>query len=132
MEGLQLFSSSKNLTGQLHQVFGRRVLVSVMVHKYIASETVSKSEEVKFSLKVVMNKEENKVLFAEVDSSLAEVLLSFLTLPLGTIVRLLVKHYANEPPSIGSLNTLYQGLVNLDSSNFWTDRSYAAQSKKSI
>ncbi|KAK4437890.1 hypothetical protein Salat_0123100 [Sesamum alatum] len=84
---------------------------------------MSELEEVKFSLRVMMNKEENKVLFAEVDSSFADVLISFLTLPLGTIVRLLAKHYADEAPRIGSLGTLYQGLVNLDSSNFWTERS---------
>ncbi|KAG8368389.1 hypothetical protein BUALT_Bualt15G0040400 [Buddleja alternifolia] len=81
----------------------------------------SDSEEVKFSLKVVINKEKNKVLFAEVDSSFADVLLSFLTLPLGTIVRLLAKHFAHQSPTIGSLNTLYQGLANLESSHFCTD-----------
>ncbi|KAG8362864.1 hypothetical protein BUALT_BualtUnG0029600 [Buddleja alternifolia] len=70
---------------------------------------MSNSEEVKFTLKVVINKEKNKVLFAEVDNSFADVLLSFLTLLLGTIVRLLAKHFADQAPTIGSLNTLYQG-----------------------
>ncbi|KAL0384216.1 UNVERIFIED_CONTAM: hypothetical protein Sradi_2815900 [Sesamum radiatum] len=70
---------------------------------------MSESEDVKLSLRVVMNKEENKVLFAEVDNCFADVLLSFLTLPLGTIARLLVKHYAEGAPVIGSLSTLYQG-----------------------
>ncbi|KAG8368388.1 hypothetical protein BUALT_Bualt15G0040300 [Buddleja alternifolia] len=82
---------------------------------------MSASEEVKFSLKVVINKEQNKVLFAEVDSNFADVLISFMTLPLGTIVRLLVNHFGDEAPTIGSLNTLYQGLSNLESSHFWTD-----------
>ncbi|KAL0422624.1 UNVERIFIED_CONTAM: hypothetical protein Slati_3285300 [Sesamum latifolium] len=81
-------------------------------NKYVAAGTMSESEEVKFSVRVVMNKEENKVLFAEADSSFADVLLSFLTLPLGTIVRLLLKHYANEAPIVGSLSTLYQGEQN--------------------
>ncbi|KZV34413.1 hypothetical protein F511_35450 [Dorcoceras hygrometricum] len=63
------------------------------------------AEEVHFSLKVMMMKKSNKVLYAEVDSHLVDVLLSFLTLPLGTIVRLLNKHYgndilANSPPSV--------------------------------
>ncbi|KAL0422623.1 UNVERIFIED_CONTAM: hypothetical protein Slati_3285200 [Sesamum latifolium] len=83
---------------------------------------MSESEGVKLSLRVVMNKEENKVLFAEVDNSFADVLLSFLTLPLGTIVRLLLKHKAEGAPIVGSLSTLYQGLANLDSSNFWTSK----------
>ncbi|KAG8368390.1 hypothetical protein BUALT_Bualt15G0040500 [Buddleja alternifolia] len=82
---------------------------------------MSASEEVKFSLKVVINKEQNKVLFAEADSNFADVLISFMTLPLGTIVRLLVNHFGDEAPTIGSLNTLYQGLSNLESSHFWTD-----------
>ncbi|KAG8368392.1 hypothetical protein BUALT_Bualt15G0040700 [Buddleja alternifolia] len=82
---------------------------------------MSNSEEVKFTLKVVMNKKKNKVLYAEVDSSFADVLLSFMTLPLGTIVRLLAKHFAHQSPTIGSLNTLYQGLANLESSHFCTD-----------
>ncbi|KAL2254641.1 UNVERIFIED_CONTAM: hypothetical protein Sindi_0258800 [Sesamum indicum] len=50
--------------------------------------TMSESEDIKFSLRVMMNEEENKVLFAEVDSSFADVLLSFLTLPLGTILNI--------------------------------------------
>ncbi|KAG8368393.1 hypothetical protein BUALT_Bualt15G0040800 [Buddleja alternifolia] len=78
---------------------------------------MSNSEEVKFTLKVVIN----KVLFAEIDSSFADVLLSSLTLPLGTIERLLINHFADEAPTIGSLNTLYQGLSNLESSHFCTD-----------
>ncbi|KAL9164824.1 hypothetical protein ABFS82_06G129100 [Erythranthe guttata] len=76
---------------------------------------------VEFSLKVLINKEKNKVLFAEVDSDFAEVVLSFLTLPLGKIVRVLKKHYgdkdATTPFNIGSLTTLYDGLSNLDGIN---------------
>ncbi|XP_073153269.1 uncharacterized protein [Henckelia pumila] len=79
------------------------------------------AEEVQFCLKVMMMKESNKVLYAEVDNDFADVLLSFLTLPLGTIVRLLNKHYGNDAPIIGSLNSLYGGLLNLDSCHFWTE-----------
>ncbi|XP_073034727.1 uncharacterized protein [Primulina eburnea] len=74
--------------------------------------------EIQLSLKVVMVKESNKVLYAEIDSNFADVLLSFLTLPLGTIVRLLIKHYGNNAPILGSLNSLYASLLNLDSSHF--------------
>ncbi|XP_075475571.1 uncharacterized protein LOC142506256 [Primulina tabacum] len=74
--------------------------------------------EIQLSLKVMMVKESNKVLYAEIDSNFADVLLSFLTLPLGTIVRLLIKHYGNDAPILGSLNSLYAGLLNLDSSHF--------------
>ncbi|XP_073277478.1 uncharacterized protein [Primulina huaijiensis] len=78
------------------------------------------AEEVQFTLRVMMIKESNKVLYAEIDSDFADVLLSFLTLPLGTIVRLLVKHYGKNAPIFGSLNSLYAGLLNMDDRHFWT------------
>ncbi|KAL6529635.1 hypothetical protein OROGR_015258 [Orobanche gracilis] len=57
---------------------------------------------VKFNLKVITNKQKTKVLYAEANSDFADVL-SFLTLPLGTIVRVLKKH--NQGIGIGSLTT---------------------------
>lgn len=79
------------------------------------------NKDVKFSLKVMVNKEKRKVLFAEVDCRFVDLLLSFLTLPLGTIVRILKKHYGYKPPAFGSLTTLYNGVANLDSFHFWTE-----------
>ncbi|KAL1560813.1 hypothetical protein AAHA92_10985 [Salvia divinorum] len=80
------------------------------------------SKEAEFSLKVMINKEKTKVLFAEVDSHFADILLSFLTLPLGRIIKVLNKHYGDdEAPTIGSLSSLYHSLVNLDSSHFCTE-----------
>ncbi|KAL6570667.1 hypothetical protein OROGR_000217 [Orobanche gracilis] len=78
-------------------------------------------KDIKFTLKVVINRQNPKVLFAEADSVFADVLLSFLSLPLGTIVRLLQKHYGDEAPVIGSLTTLSNGLSDLDISNFWNE-----------
>ncbi|KAL7129098.1 hypothetical protein ABFS83_13G040900 [Erythranthe nasuta] len=86
---------------------------------------MSNSKDVKFSLRVFLNKQKTKVLFAEVESDFADVLLSFLTLPLGTIVRVLKKHYGEgqETPvvNIGSLTNLYDSLSNLDGVYFWTE-----------
>ncbi|KAG8387026.1 hypothetical protein BUALT_Bualt03G0210300 [Buddleja alternifolia] len=57
----------------------------------------------------------------EVDSDFADVLLSFLTLPLGTIMKILEKHYGDETaPVIGSLNSLRKGLADLNDVHFWT------------
>ncbi|KAG6419575.1 hypothetical protein SASPL_121797 [Salvia splendens] len=79
-------------------------------------------KEAEFSLKVMINKEKTKVLFAQVDSHFADFLLSFLTLPLGRIIKALNKHYGDdEAPTVGSLSSLYHSLVNLDSSHFWTE-----------
>ncbi|XP_057792643.1 uncharacterized protein LOC131009365 [Salvia miltiorrhiza] len=82
---------------------------------------MSDAEEVKVSLKVMMNRQKSKVLFAESDSDFADIVLSFLTLPLGRIVKVLEKHYGDEAPTIGSLNNLYHTLANLDSSHFVTE-----------
>lgn len=73
----------------------------------------------KLSVKVLINKQKSKVLYAEVNSDFVDVLLSFLTLPLGKIVRILEIHYGKQAPSIGSLSTLYQGLYHLDSAHFF-------------
>ncbi|KAL6554111.1 hypothetical protein OROMI_019784 [Orobanche minor] len=79
------------------------------------------NKDVKFSLKVVINKQKTKVLFAEAGRDFTDVLLSFLTLPLGKIVRVLERHYKDEAPVIGSLTSLYNGLSNLDSTHFSTE-----------
>ncbi|KAL7128793.1 hypothetical protein ABFS83_13G018200 [Erythranthe nasuta] len=72
----------------------------------------------------MINKQKTKVLFAEIDSSFADVLVSFLTLPLGTIIKVLKKHYGDDQETrvtIGSITTLYNGLANLDISHFETE-----------
>ncbi|XP_057792677.1 uncharacterized protein LOC131009391 [Salvia miltiorrhiza] len=87
------------------------------------------AEEVKLHIKVVTNKEKTKVLFAEAGSDFTDVLLSFLLLPLGTIMNVLEKHYGDKTPVIGSLNTLYNGAANLDIIHF---RSAASKEKLRI
>ncbi|EYU34003.1 hypothetical protein MIMGU_mgv1a021865mg [Erythranthe guttata] len=85
---------------------------------------MSADKDVKFSLKVMTNKLRTKVLFAEADSGFVDVLISFLTLPLGTIVKVLKKRYGDDKEAavdIGSLTSLYNGLANLDSVHFWTE-----------
>ncbi|KAG8387033.1 hypothetical protein BUALT_Bualt03G0211000 [Buddleja alternifolia] len=82
---------------------------------------MSTVEEVKFSLKVIIDKQKTKVLFAEVSSDFADVLLSFMTFPLGKIVRILEKHYGDEAvPALGSLNSLRKSLTKLNDVHFWT------------
>ncbi|XP_057792676.1 uncharacterized protein LOC131009389 [Salvia miltiorrhiza] len=82
------------------------------------AEAEAEAAEVKLHVKVVTNKEKTKVLFAEAGSDFTDVLLSFLLLPLGAIVNVLEKHYGDEAPVIGSLNTLYNGVANLDIIHF--------------
>ncbi|KAL8474335.1 hypothetical protein ACS0TY_030974 [Phlomoides rotata] len=67
------------------------------------------AKDAKVSLKVMVNKEKTKVLFAEADCDFASVLISFLLLPLGRIVKLLEKHYGDKSPAFGSITSLYKG-----------------------
>lgn len=61
-------------------------------------------------LKLLVNKDTNKVLFAEAGKDFVDVLFSFLTLPLGTIARLVEKKSSMGPVSVGCLNKLYGSL----------------------
>ncbi|XP_057777894.1 uncharacterized protein LOC130996614 [Salvia miltiorrhiza] len=82
----------------------------------------NKNKNATFSLKVMINREKSKVLFAEADSHFVDILLSFLTLPLGRIVKVLEKHYGDEAPTIGSLSSLYRSVANLEvGSHFVTE-----------
>ncbi|XWS07830.1 hypothetical protein CRYUN_Cryun41cG0026100 [Craigia yunnanensis] len=65
--------------------------------------------ETKLSLKLLIDKRVNKVLFAEAGKEFVDFMFNLLSLPLGTIIRLLKR--ANM---VGSIGNLYQSLENLD------------------
>ncbi|TVU15917.1 hypothetical protein EJB05_39460, partial [Eragrostis curvula] len=69
----------------------------------------------KIQVKFLVDKEKRKVVFAESGKEFVDVLLSFLTLPLGTIVRLLGKE-----SSLGCFDELYKSVETLDASHFQT------------
>ncbi|XP_071726884.1 uncharacterized protein [Rutidosis leptorrhynchoides] len=71
------------------------------------------SSEPKFSFKLVVHKEKNKVIYAEVNNHFVDTLFSIMTLPMATIVRLLRKRSSEKLKAIGSLNNVYDSLVNL-------------------
>lgn len=66
-------------------------------------------------LKLSIDKIRNQVLFAESNKDFVDVLLSFLTLPMGTIVRL-----ADKKSGIGSMDELYKSAEGFDEEYFWT------------
>ncbi|XP_031286340.1 uncharacterized protein LOC116145029 [Pistacia vera] len=77
-------------------------------------------EQVKpISLKALVDKESKKVIFAESNEEFIDVLFSFLTMPMGTIIRLI----RNRPPTmgIGCMNNLYECIENLDVQLFRTE-----------
>ncbi|XP_074561506.1 uncharacterized protein LOC141817777, partial [Curcuma longa] len=63
----------------------------------------------RITLKLLVNKTKNCVALVESDLDFVDVLLSFLTLPVGTVVRLL-----NKQSSLGCFDKLYHGVEQLD------------------
>ncbi|TVU15918.1 hypothetical protein EJB05_39462, partial [Eragrostis curvula] len=76
---------------------------------------MSKIEEPTIEVKLFVDKEKKKVLFAESDKEFVDVLFSFLTMPLGTIVRLMGKQ-----SQIGCLDQIYKSVEDLSSDYFQT------------
>ncbi|XVF46639.1 hypothetical protein PTKIN_Ptkin03bG0043900 [Pterospermum kingtungense] len=64
------------------------------------------------SLKALVDKTSNRVVFVESNEDFVDVLFSFLTMPLGTIVRLTRNQQAAA--RVGCMNNLYESVENLD------------------
>ncbi|XP_028783532.1 uncharacterized protein LOC114739621 [Neltuma alba] len=66
-------------------------------------------------LRLFVDKKKNKVVVAEASADFIDALLSFLTLPLGTIIRLLSnKQTRRSSAEVGCINNLYQSVQNFD------------------
>jgi len=72
------------------------------------------------SMKLLLNEKGNKVLFAEAEKDFVDILCIFLTMPLGTIARLVEKESGIGPVTVGCLNSLYRSVADLDESCFAT------------
>ncbi|XP_059648229.1 uncharacterized protein LOC132294399 [Cornus florida] len=64
------------------------------------------------SLKVLVEKEKNQVVFAESNKDFVDVLFSFMTMPIATIITLARQHSLEV--DIGCLNNLYESVENID------------------
>ncbi|KAH7855308.1 hypothetical protein Vadar_023548 [Vaccinium darrowii] len=71
------------------------------------------------TLKLMIDKKTNRVVFSESDKDFIDLLFSFLTLPVGTIMRLLEDK--SPPTVIGCMNQLYTSVKNLDTQLFITE-----------
>jgi len=67
---------------------------------------VAVTTEATVELKLLIDKETNNVIFAEAGKDFVDILFSFLTLPLGTIARLIESECGIGPIQLGCLNTL--------------------------
>ncbi|XP_048420664.1 uncharacterized protein LOC125468015 [Pyrus x bretschneideri] len=70
------------------------------------------------SLKALVDKERNQIMFIESENDFIDVVLSFLTIPMGTIVRLAPKQ--SVPLEIGCMKNLYASVENMDVKHFWS------------
>ncbi|XP_045797798.1 uncharacterized protein LOC123891984 [Trifolium pratense] len=86
----------------------------------MASNASDHQQGEQVALTVLVEKLKNKVLFAECGKDFVDVLFSFLTLPLGTISRL-VANESNiiEAMTFGCISSLYQSVENLDEQYLW-------------
>ncbi|KAM1205261.1 hypothetical protein PS2_006090 [Malus domestica] len=66
----------------------------------------------KINSEALVDKGSNKVIFIESESAFVDVLVSFLTIPLGTILKLGREHSA--PMEIGCMNNLYSSVKEID------------------
>ncbi|ESQ33568.1 hypothetical protein EUTSA_v10009362mg [Eutrema salsugineum] len=82
------------------------------------AETV---ETVKLSVRLLVDEEKNKVVLAETGKDFVDVLFSFLTLPMGTIVRLLEKHRKSPQVVVGCLKNLYKSVSDMGAESFQTE-----------
>ncbi|RID43112.1 hypothetical protein BRARA_J02937 [Brassica rapa] len=75
------------------------------------------------SLKLLIDAKKNKVVFAEAGEDFVDILFSFLTLPMGTIVRLLKMHQKSKSVPIGCFNNIYASVASMAMKHFSTEAS---------
>ncbi|XP_054783616.1 uncharacterized protein LOC129290733 [Prosopis cineraria] len=73
------------------------------------------------SITLVVDKDKNKVLYAEAESDFVDILLSFLSLPLGTVSELISKDSTAQPCRFNCITSLYQSSKNLDPKYFYSN-----------
>jgi hypothetical protein len=75
---------------------------------------VESSTNIQISVKLVIRKSDGKILYAQGEEDFADMLISFLTFPLGGIVKKLKGNC-----SLGSIDRLYKSIVDLDENRYF-------------
>ncbi|XAR68865.1 hypothetical protein NMG60_11000269 [Bertholletia excelsa] len=76
------------------------------------------------SVSIMVDEQKNRVIWAEAGNDFVDALFSFLTLPMGTIIRLLrdLRQQSTLPATdLGCLSNLYRSVETLGSDHLWTD-----------
>ncbi|XP_039686125.1 uncharacterized protein [Medicago truncatula] len=82
-----------------------------------ATQLVEQVDEV--SLRFMVDRERNKVLYVEAGKDFVDTLFSFLIFPLGTIARLAAKESNIDAVKFGSLSSLYESVSDLGEEHLW-------------
>ena len=80
---------------------------------------MASNQEATIPLRYWVDNEQKRVVMAEASGDFVDVLFSFLTLPLGTIIRL--GNQFQQPVEIGCINNLYESVQNLRPDVFWNN-----------
>ncbi|RDX61644.1 hypothetical protein CR513_60109, partial [Mucuna pruriens] len=80
---------------------------------------MASKQETTIRLRFWMDEEKKRVIVAEASGDFIDVLFSFLTLPLGTIMRLISNNKPHSPLEIGCINNLYHSVQNFSTDVFW-------------
>ncbi|XP_014626177.1 uncharacterized protein [Glycine max] len=86
----------------------------------VANSTPLGKQEYTIPLEVLVDKEKNNVVFAVAGKDFVDVLLSFLTLPLGTIAKTVAKESNVQPVKVGSLSSMYESMSHFEEKHLWT------------
>ncbi|CAL5420230.1 unnamed protein product [Camellia sinensis] len=78
---------------------------------------MASNQTAEVSVRILIDEENNRVVCAEAGNDFVDILFSFLTLPIGTIVRLI----CNQQAELGCINNLYGSIENLSITSLWTD-----------
>ncbi|XAR68866.1 hypothetical protein NMG60_11000270 [Bertholletia excelsa] len=82
------------------------------------------SADATISVRIMVDEQKNRVICAEAGNDFVDALFSFLTLPMGTIIRLLrdLRQQSTLPAAdLGCLSNLYRSVETLGSDHLWTD-----------
>jgi hypothetical protein len=74
-------------------------------------------------VRLLINKKTGRVLYAEAGKDFVDLLLAFLLLPTGAIIRLLQEHGTASSKSVGSISNVYDSVRKMNAAYMITDKS---------
>ncbi|KAI7997883.1 hypothetical protein LOK49_LG10G02097 [Camellia lanceoleosa] len=82
---------------------------------------MASNQTAEVSVRILIDEAKKRVVCAEAGNDFVDILFSFLTLPMGTIVRLIRNQQSSQEAQIGCMNSLYRSVENLSTSYLQTD-----------